>query len=261
MLSSYCMVGVIITFLVIILVAMTLLIRCISGRGNENRGNGLEESGFRRGNGSPFPTRKPVCSVEEAKGRAGEQTLYSYIAGTEKSGAKVLRNCWLQFVNGTVTEVDLILIYRSGIYVIESKNYNDCWIFGSEDDDQWTRTWLKKGDYEKQSRKFYNPVEQNRVHTECISDLVADIDVPIYSIIAFSDRCELKKVPPKTAYRAVINYRDLRNTVAGFLKSQPKRISDDEVNTIYNRLAACSSGVTEEEKRYHDHLIREKKEE
>ena len=261
MLSFYCMDGVIITFLVVILVAIILLIRSISGRGNKNRGNGLEESGFRKGTERTVPASKIIRSTEDAKGRAGEQTLYSYIEGTEKAGAKVLRNCWLQFGNGTVTEADLILIYRSGIYVIESKNFNDCWIFGSEDDEQWTRTWLKKKDYEKQSRKFYNPVEQNRVHTECVSDLVADIDVPIYSIVAFSDRCELKKVPPKTAYRAVINYRDLRNTIAGFLKSQPKRISDDEVNTIYNRLTACSSGVTEEEKIYHDHLIREKKEE
>ena len=254
------MVGVILTFLVIILVVIILLVRSISDRGNGNRGSDLEKSGFERGFGSTVPTRKHVRSVEEAKGRAGEQTLYSYIVGTEKSGARVLRNCWLQFGNGTVTEVDLILIYRSGIYVIESKNFNDCWIFGSEDDDQWTRTWLNRKDYEKQSRKFYNPVEQNRVHMDCVSDLVADIDVPIYSIVAFSDKCELKKVPPKTAYRAVINYRDLRNTIAGFLKSQPKRITYDDVNTIYNRLVACSLGVTEEEKIYHDHLIREKKE-
>ena len=241
-------------FLIIILIAIILLIRSLRNHGSARFFERTED----HEQDWQASTNKPIAvSAEEMKGRRGEQTLFSFIARTESAGARILRNCWLRFGNGTVTESDLILIYRSGIYVIESKNYNSCWIFGSAEDAYWTRTWLNKKDYEKKSRKFYNPLEQNRVHTNCISDLVSDIDVPIYSIVAFSDKCELKKVPVKTTYSAVINYRDLKTTIAEFLKSQPKRISNDDVDRIYNRLAVCSAGVSEEEKIHHDNLIKE----
>lgn len=41
--------------------------------------------------------------------------------------------------NGETTEIDLILIHETGIYVIESKNYKG-WIFESEEQKNWIQT-------------------------------------------------------------------------------------------------------------------------
>lgn len=50
-----------------------------------------------------------------------------------------------------MTEVDLIYINTSGIYVIESKNYSG-WIFGDFKQKYWTQT------FKTEKHKFYNPV-------------------------------------------------------------------------------------------------------
>ncbi len=57
------------------------------------------------------------------KGVKGEDIVFDAVAGVRKASSKIIRNCWLRFPNGTITEVDLVLICKTGIYVVESKNY------------------------------------------------------------------------------------------------------------------------------------------
>lgn len=64
------------------------------------------------------------------KGQAGENQIHQSLNRLEGQSA-ILQNCYLPLKNSGTTEVDLILIHESGIYVIESKNYSG-WIFGSE---------------------------------------------------------------------------------------------------------------------------------
>ena len=40
--------------------------------------------------------------------------------------------------NGKKTEIDVLMIYKSGIYVFESKNYGG-WIYGDQYEDTWLR--------------------------------------------------------------------------------------------------------------------------
>ena len=54
------------------------------------------------------------------RGQCGENKIYDTLE--KLSGCKaMLPNCYLPTENGDVTEVDLILIHESGIYVVESK--------------------------------------------------------------------------------------------------------------------------------------------
>ena len=45
----------------------------------------------------------------------------------------------------------------------------------------------------KQKNYFYNPIKQNKTHLKWMRKYVGE-DVPLFSIIVFSERCELKKI-------------------------------------------------------------------
>lgn len=93
--------------------------------------------------------------------------------------------------NGETTEIDVLLIKLDGIFVFESKNYSG-WIYGDEKSKNWTQT-LPQGKGKSHKEYFFNPIIQNNVHIKCLRSILSE-DLPIYSIIAFSKRCTLKKV-------------------------------------------------------------------
>lgn len=97
------------------------------------------------------------------------------------------------------TEIDVVLLYPSGIYVIESKNYSG-WIFGKADQRNWT-VCLNRNTRER----VPNPIRQNNGH---ISALMRVLDLPreaFVSLIVFSERCELKRIPDDTDSMLIIH--------------------------------------------------------
>ena len=203
----------------------------------------------------PIPKASDDMTIGEYKGFIGEQILYHQIKQVQDVGAKVLWDCWLRFPNGTITQADVILIWRSGIYVIESKNWTGCRIYGSYDDEKWTVCWFDSYGDTARTEKRFNPIKQNAMHVDCIRKMIYNL-APIYSIIAFPDTCKLSKVPEKTKNTAVINYSELRQTIADFHNASNKnRLSKEDLEKIRNHLKSCSDGVTEEEKVLHNKSI------
>lgn len=203
----------------------------------------------------PIPQASDDMTIGEYKGFIGEQILYHQIKQVQEVGAKVLWDCWLRFPNGTITQADVILIWRSGIYVIESKNWTGCRIYGSYDDEKWTVCWFDSYGDTARTEKRFNPIKQNAMHVDCIRKMIYGM-APIYSIIAFPDTCRLSKVPAKTNNTAVINYSELRQTIADFHNAANKELlSKENLVKIRNRLKSCSDGVTEEEKVLHNKSI------
>ncbi|MDE5771728.1 MAG: NERD domain-containing protein [Ruminococcus sp.] len=97
----------------------------------------------------------------------------------------ILNNLYIPYNNGKTSEIDILFITRKGIFVIESKNYSG-WIYGSENDKYWTVC-----DY-MDKWKLYNPIKQNQGHIHTIHQHLRGI--PCFSLIVFSERCELKKI-------------------------------------------------------------------
>lgn len=204
----------------------------------------------------PVPEPDASFSEEERKGFEGERELFNQIRQVQRVGAKVIWNCWLRFPNGTITQADVILIWKSGIYVIESKNWTGCRIYGETADDRWTVCWFDYQGKVAKTVKKYNPIKQNAMHVECIRKMLFDI-APIYSIIAFPDSCKLAKVPDKTGDTAVINYSELRQTIADFHQLGCKdKLLIREIDLIYDRLTACHDGVTQAEIEWHNNRIK-----
>lgn len=111
------------------------------------------------------------------------------------------------------TEIDVVLLHPTGIYVIESKNYSG-WIFGKADQRNWT-VCLNRNTKER----VPNPIRQNDGH---ISALMRVLDLPreaFVSLIVFSERCEFKRIPDDTDSTFIIH----RNRIVKMIKETSDR--------------------------------------
>jgi hypothetical protein len=90
--------------------------------------------------------------------------------------------------NGT-TQIDHLIVSPYGLFVIETKMMNG-WIFGSEQDSQWTQKFYKK------SFRFQNPLRQNHRHLCCLEECLQVPRDRMHSIIFFIGDAELKTPMP-----------------------------------------------------------------
>lgn len=176
-------------------------------------------------------THKPYRTVRFDKGLYGEYLIYKYLKNYEEDGAKFLFNCYLPKENGQTTEVDVIMVHRSGVYVFESKNYSG-WIFGSEQQKFWTQN-LPNGRRSHKER-FFNPIMQNKLHIRCLEQQIGK--APFFSFVVFSERCALRKITVESPNTYVIKRNGVFGMVSRLNKAAGAQISQDRVNEIYTKL-------------------------
>lgn len=167
----------------------------------------------------------------EWQGRRGERLTERELKWVKAFGrdGKVLRNVYVPKGDGETSEIDVMFITQKGIFVIESKNYSG-WIFGNEADRYWTVV-LEGG----HKNRFYNPIMQNRGHVKWLANYLAD-DTPLFSIVAFSVRCELKKVMVSSKEVRVIKRDRLYATVRDIWDSAEDVLDEAAVSGLHDRL-------------------------
>ncbi len=142
---------------------------------------------------------------------------------------KILKNVYIPKPNGETSEIDILYITAKGIFVIESKNYSG-WIFGDENSLNWTAMLPNK-----QKNKFYNPIKQNDTHMKYLAGFIEE-EIPLFSIIAFSERCELKKVTIENSEVKVIKRDRLYVTVKHIWDNSPDIVSEQDIENLYSKL-------------------------
>lgn len=194
-------------------------------------------------------TKIPYRTVLEDKGRFGEYQIYRRLSFYERKGAGLLFNCYLPKSSGGTTEIDAVMVHTSGIYVFESKNYSG-WVFGRETDRMWTQT-LKSRQGAVSRTQFLNPLFQNQSHvTGLRRQLGLGPDIPVYSVVVFSDRCIVKKITISDPERKVTVWRKLGRTVRKLARRQPDVLSRECVEELYDRLYPYTQ-VSRRERREH----------
>ncbi len=163
---------------------------------------------------------------------------------------KILRNIYLPKEDGETSEIDVVYITQKGIFVFESKNYSG-WIFGDEKNKNWTAMLPNK-----QKNQFYNPVLQNRSHLKWLSKYIGD-DIPLFSVIVFSERCELKKITMYSDDIKVIKRDSIYATVRNIWNEKPDAVTDEKLEELYVRLQALTK-VDKSVKEAHIENIEEK---
>ena len=187
-------------------------------------------------NGSYYrDTHMPYLAVKFNLGRNGEYLTYHELEKYEKDGAKFLFNVYIPKGNGETTELDVVMICPSGIFVFESKNYSG-WIFGSETRQYWYQT-LPTGKKHSQKNSFYNPVLQNRSHIKHLqSYLGCEFNIPIHSVIVFSERCTLKDIHIVSSDIHVIKRDQLARTVSELYSQSTNCLTTEAIQLIYDAL-------------------------
>ena len=179
-------------------------------------------------------TKLPYHSVKHNKGRYGEYLIYQNLKCFETDGAKFLFNIYLPKGNGETTEIDILMICSKGIFIFESKNYSG-WIFGNEEQKNWCQT-LPKGRGQSHKEYFYNPIMQNRSHIKHLQTFLGE-QVPIYSVIVFSDRCTLKSIEIKNSEISVINRCNVVHVILFICtKIHTDLLSESDITSLYNKL-------------------------
>ena len=208
--------------------------------------------------------KEKILWDERGKGYYGEYLvfceLYKKLIGT----CKILMNLNIPTSNGKTTEIDLLLIHETGIYVFEVKHYKGT-IYGKDSDKIWTQYFRTA-----QNNSFKNPMLQNEYHLSALKKLFPS--VPVKSIIVFTnDDCDIR-VDNSNVNISLCNLNNLIMNVTNSFESSTKRYTMEEIDKMFLELSKYSQMQEEilfdgEEKTFIDwlepsiNMLKEKKEE
>ena len=136
----------------------------------------------------PKAKTKPPKKTFEQIGAEGEQQVYDQLVALFGRDF-VFRNVYVRRRSGFLTEIDLLAVHPTGVYVVESKNYSGL-VVGDCNQKDWEH--IKSNDYR---RTFYSPVAQNKGHVDALREaceFYLGFVPPMLSLLVFPDRCELQ---------------------------------------------------------------------
>ena len=164
------------------------------------------------------------------KGSRGEVEIEKRLSKISSS-AKILKNLYIPTTTGRTTEVDLVLIDITGVYVIESKNFGG-YVLGHESEVNWLQKF--KGD--KKQFKFYNPIFQNRGHIKALCNITNLDDFFFTSLVVFGDRCNIDRLKLVNHKSTVISLKDLKKVVSNEVRNRRPVFNNSDIEEIYTRL-------------------------
>jgi hypothetical protein len=206
--------------------------------------NNYDKSNYKKESGNKF------LGVMMDKGKYGEYLSFNILEKIN-GASRILTNVYLPKGNGETTEIDLVYIHETGIYVLESKNYSG-WIFGDEKSKNWMQT-LRNG----QKQKFYNPIWQNNTHIKYLMKALEVDESFIKSIIVFSERCTIKRMEVYSKNIKVINRFQLRKTLEKLIDNSPRVFEEGRIIELYYELKPYTQ-VSDKVKENHIEQVKQK---
>lgn len=175
------------------------------------------------------------------KGRRGERKVSDRLTNlARKYNGKYLNNLMLS-VKDSSTQIDHIYIDRSGVYVIETKNYS-----GDVYGDDYSNNWTQVFNYGRTKNKLYNPVKQNEGHIKALKYQLRSID--FYNIVIFVqgnlDFIKSKHVHTLNSFDKLVKENN----------DLPPVFELEGIEQIYNKLIALSANNMISEKEHVKHI-------
>ncbi len=129
--------------------------------------------------------QQKVLWDERGKGYYGEYLVFEELYRFLPGACKILMNLEIPVTGNKTTEIDLLLICETGLYVFEVKHYKGT-IYGSGNGNVWTQYFRTA-----KNNCFKNPVLQNSYHIKNLQKLFPEL--PVFSFIVFTnDECDLR---------------------------------------------------------------------
>lgn len=168
---------------------------------------------------------------ERGKGYYGEYLVFKELYPNLSGCCKILMNLQIPTDNGKSTEIDLLLIHETGLYVFEMKHYKGT-IYGKTFDQKWTQYFRTSS-----NSHFYNPILQNHFHINALKRIVPDI--PIHSFIVFTNQeCSLR-VECCELDTTVCQLWNLHNHLH-LLETRSKLLDINHIDAVFNQLFSFS---------------------
>jgi hypothetical protein len=126
-------------------------------------------------------------------------------------------------VGHDLTQIDLIVVRKNGVYCFEIKNFRECIVLGDLRHKTWSIVHYSK------KNGIYNPFLQNLNHIAKVKRALAVNGLEFYNIVLMNDECDLQLANNN---EAVFNFSELDNILA----NGDKNFSEEFVQDIYQRL-------------------------
>lgn len=239
---------------IIIIVIAVLLTKLIIHLSENSLNNRIDESQNEKNRLEQLNKRiqSDIYSINIGETREGEaeERYIELELQRQYFPKRVLRDMYIPYRRET-RQIDVLLLTQFGIYVIESKNYSG-WIFGSENSKIWTQSLNKHSRY-----KFYNPIWQNKSHIKALCAYLHskceyfNLEEKYFnSLIIFSGKAELKKIPQNLVDCKVINDYELNDCINYENMNKPQIFTEEQLDKFYNILLPTTQ-VSDEVKQKH----------
>ncbi|EFU43406.1 NERD domain-containing protein [Paenibacillus vortex V453] len=252
--------GLILWILLGILVLIGVLMSIFSNSSPHNRPLTLEEQESLKRNlekvGESNDQQKnkhvPAPVVILDKGQQGEAIVLEAVQKSHPD-VKHLSSLYVPTGDEHYTEVDLIAIHSTGIYVIESKNYRGV-IVGNEDERIWNRAFIDE------RNEFYNPIMQNTGHIRAIRRFLGERykGIPFHSILVFNNDSNLDMIKVKSKGIIITKHKDLTSQLQGLFHILPDVLNTEITIEIYEILRPQTE-VSEDIKMKHLEYVQHRK--
>lgn len=181
------------------------------------------------------------------KGKYGEILLLEELLKLNIDYKKILMNVEIaKGDNQEATEIDLLLIHSTGIYVFESKYCRNGLIWGYRQNKKWTVALNKKINW-----SIANPLQQNDYHIQQLSKLLNIDNENFISYVVFSGNCKFGKIFPRNEqYEKVIYFNTLSRYMQQDIGCHNPIFTNEEIEEIYNNICNHNRTINQSNNEY-----------
>ena len=163
-------------------------------------------------------------------GEDAEQKINEDIAAwTKYNKMKFLKSSTYKYDGNQLFEVDSIVVTDKAIIVVEIKSIKGD-VVGDAKEKIWKKISLNNGEFD-----IKNPIKQNDKHIKHILKLLK-IQVPIISLIIFSDETNNMTLKNTPSHALVIKHKNLYNKLNEVNEVLKPAINSEERKFIYKKL-------------------------
>ena len=196
-----------------------------------------------------------IPTATEMAGKIGEDEVSKAVwTACQFDGRhyKILRNVYVP-VHGGYSEIDVLLLHETGVYVFESKNVVGS-IYGDENHPQWQR-------YKSKTEKDFipNPVMQNDGHIKALCEFLHlnKYQFRVFSIIVFGVKAKLKSVSENTSLMSIFEIHNLETDLVKKMMAEKVFYNAETIDSCCKKLLPCTL-LTEEQKKAHREMVAQK---
>lgn len=231
------------TFMLVIVIAISVLLVIATEKSKKDKYKKINDSIQNKLNSKSASLKEVKLAYNYETGKTkfftnhkdGTSLEYKVFETLYRYEGKVLADLYVNKIDNTSTEIDIVFIHNTGIYVIECKDIRAMEIIGDEQEMKWDCIYNSK-----YRRKMYNPLKQNLTHivalknalrTKCTHDCYTSIVVLNCNNIKSRYNSNFDNY-----YQSIITPKKLKNHIDLLIRDREQIFSDEQVIDIYKDL-------------------------